>query len=357
MNLNIRKVLGVGIAFFALNTSFLSIAQDVHFSQMYFTSPLTLNPALVGIDNALTANIGFRTQWKAIATPYNTIGASIDFRLNESKRDKKGIFAMGVNFFNDQAGDVKISTTTASINFGYHLIINPKNTLGAAIYAGFGNRFINTAAGRWGSQFDGMKYDASLPTNEYFMTDRFSYMDVGLGMVYRYRSSESYMTRNDSKQFTAGFAVYHLNKPNYSFINTNDDKLYMRFSLFANAIVGFNNSNFSLMPGFYFQKQGPSNEILFGTYGRYMFKKLSSITGFNKGSYLSLGLFYRALDAMVVKAMVEYEDFSLGISYDVNMSTLTPASNARGGMEVFLRYGMTKGYAGRRAKVGKRSKI
>ncbi|HRO75072.1 MAG TPA: PorP/SprF family type IX secretion system membrane protein [Crocinitomicaceae bacterium] len=356
MRLKLRKYFVIGCVALAFNTSKNVYAQDVHFSQAYY-SPLNLNPALVGIDNSITAIANFRTQWKAVATPYNTIGFSVDGRLNENKRDKKGIFAMGLNFYNDQSGDVRISTTTASVNFGYHLIINNKNTIGAAIYGGFGNRFINTAAGKWGSQFNGLVYDASLPTNEYFMTDRFSYMDVGVGVVYRYRSSESYMSKNDGKQFTAGFSVYHLNKPNFSFINTNDDKLYMRFSAFANAMIGFDNSNVSLMPAIYFQKQGPSNEILFGTYGRYAFQNLSSITGFNKGILLSLGLFYRAMDAMVVKMMFEWNDFTLGVSYDVNMSTLTPASNARGGMEFFLKYGLTKGYAGRASKVGKRSKI
>ncbi len=350
MNLTIRKLFGLVFIILALNSPLNLKAQDVHFSQMYY-SPLNLNPALSGIDNPITAIVNFRTQWKAVATPYNTIGFSVDARLNENKRDKKGIFAMGINFFNDQSGDVKISTTTASASFAYHLILNRKSSLGAAVYGGFGSRFINTAAGRWGNQFDGMQYDPNLPSNEYFMTDRFSYMDVGAGMVYRYRSNESYMTKNDSKQFTAGFAVYHLNKPNYSFINTNDDKLYMRFSVFANSLIGFDNSNFSLMPAVYFQKQGPSNEILFGTYGRYMFQRLSSITGFNKGMYLSLGLFYRTMDAMVVKTMFEWEDFSIGLSYDVNMSTLTPASNARGGMEIFVKYALTKGYAGRRTKI------
>ena len=52
-----------------------------------------------------------------------------------------------------------------------------------------------------------------------------------------------------------------------------------------------------------------------------------------------------------MKSMFEWEDFSLGVSYDFNLSTLTPASNARGGMEIFVKYALTKGYAGRRTKI------
>src|SRR5690554_6833712 len=103
MNLTLRKLCGLVLIFLALNSPLNLKAQDVHFSQMYY-SPLTLNPALSGIDNPITAIVNFRTQWKSIATPYNTIGFSVDARLNENKRDKKGIFAMGLNFFNDQSG-------------------------------------------------------------------------------------------------------------------------------------------------------------------------------------------------------------------------------------------------------------
>jgi len=355
MKKSLHKIFKMLMVCFAVGVGSAN-AQDIHFSQMEY-SPLNLNPAMVGLDNPITAIVNFRTQWKAVATPYTTIGASFDARLNEQKRKKKGIFAIGVNFSNDMAGDAKITTTAAQVDFGYHLILNPNMTIGGAIYGGFGNRNIDLSAGRWGNQFDGMYYNSNLPTGETFSRDRFSYLDVGAGLVYRYTSHESYISKNDSKQITVGFAAFHLNRPDYSFINTNDDHLYMRFSAFVNGIIGFDNSPFSLMPGIYFQHQGPSNEILAGTYGRYRFQQLSSITGFNKGTYLSLGLFYRGGDAFIVKTMLEYSDFILGISYDTNVSTLNVASQGRGAFEVFLKYGLTKGYAGRAAKVGRRSKI
>lgn len=348
-NMRTFKTLGLCFAsFFVLHQT--ANAQDIHFSQTYY-SPLNLNPAMVGIDNPVTAVANFKTQWKAIAKPYNTIGASVDFRLNEKSRRKKGIMAMGINFYNDQAGDVKISTNLFQLHFGYHLILNNNNTLGLGIYGGFGNRNINTGAGRWGNQFDGMGYNEKIPPNEYFTTDKFSYFDVGTGLVWRYRSNESFMARNDTRQFTVGFAAYHLNRPNYSFLTLYDDRLYIRFSAFANAVIGFENSNISLMPGIYYQNQGPSNELLLGTYLRYRFQSLSSITGFNKGTFLSFGLFYRNMDAIVPKIMFEISDFSLGLCYDVNISSLTTISKARGGMEVFLKYSLTRGFAGNRSKI------
>lgn len=325
-------------------------AQDVHFSQMYY-SPLTLNPALVGLDYPIQAAVNYRSQWRSVASPYSTIAASFDARLNENKRRKKGIFALGINFFNDQAGDARISTTNANIHAGYHLIIDRKSTIGAAIYTGYGQRSINTSAGRWGNQFDGLGYNPALPSGEYFMSDSFGYLDVGTGVVYNRVQNEGYITSNNQKDITFGVAAYHLSRPQYSFLNTNDDRLYMRFSAFFKGTFGIQNTNLSLVPAVYYQRQGKAQELLIGTYFRYMIVEQSKITGFNKGTFLSLGAFYRNKDAMALKAMIEFNDFSLGFAYDVNISSLTVVSNARGGFELFLRYGLTKGLAGNRSRI------
>lgn len=329
-----------GVVFASLVTSGLS--QDIHFSQMAY-SPLTLNPALTGTSGSMQAIVNYRTQWKSVASPYQTIGASFDARLNENKRQKKGIFAAGINFFNDQAGDARISSTNANLHLAYHLIVDENSMLGAGIYGGFGQRSISPGAGKWGSQFNGSAYDPSLSSGEAFLSDKFSYLDVGTGLLYSYKNKERYMTSNNQREFNVGFAVYHLSRPDYSFLSANDERLYMRMSFFVNAIIGIENTKMSLMPAIYYQRQKTAQELLFGTYFRYMIREESRITGWNKGAFLSFGAFYRNKDALVAKGMLEWSDYSIGMAYDINISSLVNVSNARGGFELFLRYNLTKG--------------
>lgn len=316
-----------------------SFAQDVHFSQIAY-SPLTLNPALAGANSTIQTIINYRTQWKAVASPYKTMGVSFDARLNAKKRKSAGHLVAGINVFNDQAGDVKVNTTNANLTLGYHLILDPTSKLGIAIYGGLGQRSINSNAGRWGSQYNGMAYDPTAMSGEAFATDRFTYADVGAGLVYTYKNGERYSTANDGKQLNYGFAVYHLNKPNFSFYNNEEEKLYMRFSTFINAAIGIGNSRVTIMPGVYYQRQKKAQELLIGTYFKYRITEASKITGFNKGSSFSIGCFYRNKDAFVVKGMLEWSDFSVGAAYDVNISSLSTVSNARGGFELFLRYNL-----------------
>lgn len=341
------KFLALGFSLLAFSTSW---SQDVHFSQMEY-SPLTLNPALAGANSSLQAIVNYRSQWRSVASPYNTIAASFDARLNEGKRNKKGYLALGVNFFNDQSGDARISSNTGAVNVAYHILLNRKSTLGAGIYGGFGQRSIDAGAGKWGSQYDGMMHNPTLPSGEFFFQDNFTYMDFGGGLVYTYKGSENYMTKNDQRELNAGVAVYHLNRPDYSFINTGDDNLYMRWSIFANGVIGIENTRWSFLPGVYYQRQKSAQELLVGTSVRYLILESSKITGYKKGGYFSLGAFYRNKDAFVARSMFEWSDYSVGFAYDVNLSTLTEVSNAKGGFEIFLRMNLTGDYLWTRARM------
>ena len=149
-------------------------------------SPLTLNPALTGANSALQGIVNYRSQWNSVAEPYETIGASIDARFNDNKRNKSGIIAGGLNFFSDQAGDLKVSTNIVNLSLAYHLILDKTSTLGLGIYGGFGQRSINSARGKWGSQYDGESYNEALPSNEVFKSPSFTYVDAGAGLLYTY---------------------------------------------------------------------------------------------------------------------------------------------------------------------------
>jgi hypothetical protein len=41
--------------------------------------------------------------------------------------------------------------------------------------------------------------------------------------------------------------------------------------------------------------------------------------------------------------MMEYDQYSVGFAYDINISSLKTVSNAKGGFELFLRFNMGDG--------------
>src|SRR5690554_1378814 len=297
-----------------------TFAQDVHFSSMDY-SPLTLNPAMAGANYDLQANVNYRTQWNSVAAPFQTIAASADLRLNANKRNSAGHLALGLNFFNDRAGEERIATNNVNLSIAYHLKMNNKNTIGLGIYSGLGQRSFDPQGGMWGSQYNGSNYDPSLSSGETFNNPSFSTFDAGAGLVYTYSEGESRMRSNDGLKINAGFAVYHVNRPNYSFINVGAEKLYMRFSAFANASIGVGSTNMSWEPAIYTQFQGPALEVLMGTDYRILINEGSLRTGNIKRTSIALGVYYRNKDALVARISMSYDGLSAGFSYDINVSS------------------------------------
>jgi type IX secretion system PorP/SprF family membrane protein len=330
----VQNILFFAGSAFAFSACF---AQDVHFSHMEF-SPLTLNPALAGANSPMQGIVNYRSQWNSVATPYQTIAASFDARFNENKRNRSGIIAGGINFYNDQAGDLKVNTSSASLNLAYHLILDRTSTIGIALNSGFGQRSINADGGRWGSQYNGLNYDASINPSEVLNNSSFNYFDAGAGVLYSYGSGGGYMNQNINRKLNAGFAVYHINRPNYSYYETENERLHMRISGFVNAEIGIANTRGSILPGIYYQRQKTAQEVYFGANYKYNLHEGSRHTGFTRPIALYIGIFARYRDALVGKVMFEYDQFSAGFGYDINVSSLSPVSRTRGGFELFLRF-------------------
>jgi len=84
--------------------------------------------------------------------------------------------------------------------------------------------------------------------------------------------------------------------------------------------------------------QGKAKEFLIGTLFRYKLQQDSKYTGYKNGAALSFGGFLRARDAFAAQILFEFHQFAIGVSYDINVSGLKPATNARGGLEISLRF-------------------
>lgn len=333
---------------------FKSNAQDIHFSHSEY-SPLTLNPALMGANSPMQAIINYRNQWSSVGVPFQTSAVSFDARFNEQKRRKKGIIAGGFNFVNDVAGSQRMTTNIANLSLAYHLIIDRESTIGLGLFGGFGQRSFSTTGGQWMSQYDGVSYNANASSNENFLTPTFKYFDVGAGMVYAYNVGGGHMTKRERKRLNVGFAAYHLNRPYSSFLNQKNERLSIRYTAFINADIGLENSNGIIQPGFYFQRQAGHQEIMMGANYGYTINSGSRATGFTRPMTFYLGMFYRLKDAFVARVMIEYDVFSLGFAYDVNLSDLTPVTKTVGGFEFFLRFNMGDGGGFR--SVGKINRI
>ncbi len=316
-----------------------TLAQDIHFSQFYM-SPLTLNPALAG-DKDISATTDYRNQWNTISSPFRTIAAGVDMKLLKDKFQNAS-FGVGFNASNDMEGVGSLSTTQVDLSIAGHVKITEHQILSAGIQAGFGQRSVNFSAFSWGKQYDGYQYNASLPTGEPTGTPSFYYPDLSAGVLYQYKKSEEYVKGDGDFESTFGFSVSHVNQPLISFYSVAGsnagDFLYLKYTLHGNMLIEINGTPLSILPGFVFYSQGPAQELQAGSLISYRLQQDSKYTSYVKGASIALGAYYRLGDAFVIASLLEFSNYAIGLSYDVNASGLTIATQGLGGFEVSLRY-------------------
>lgn len=312
-------------------------AQDIHFSQFRF-QPLLINPAMAGANHEVEGIVSFKDQWKSVGAPYRTFSASYDMRLSKESRSSKGFWAAGCYLYKDKAGDSKLSNAYAKLMTTYHLDLGEGSMLGGGGYFGFGQRSITYDGLKWVDQHDFKGYNPTISTSDPVMGgNSFLYPDAGVGLVYSYKSTERYLTANDQLIINGGISVQNLTRPKYNFMGSTLQQ-YMKWVAFGRAAIGVGNSDLSVVPGFVYMRQGPYQELYFGADFQYSMSEASKYTGFIKGSFITVGIHYRTLDAIVASLALEWSHYAIGVSYDVNTSSLNPATNYRGGFELHLRY-------------------
>jgi type IX secretion system PorP/SprF family membrane protein len=319
-----------------------SVAQDLHFSQ-YGETPFTINPALAAVAYDIRLITNYKNQWASVASPYKSFGFSGEFGLKYRKLNKSYL-STGLNVYRDMAGDAKMGTTHVDITIGGVVKAGKYSKLSAGIMGGITSKTMDYTKLKWESQYDGFMYDASLSSGETQTTTSYYYGDFAGGLNWHYSKSEQYISADHGTRFDIGGSVFHFNSPKQSYLKDNNEKQYMKYVGYANFFIGAKGSNVGFAPGIVYMMQGPSSEILASAMFKYIIQDQSVFTGLVKPCALSLGASYRYKDAFIPTMLFEYDKYALGVSYDVNLSTLTTASKSKGGLEIALRYNWNPGY-------------
>ena len=321
----IKKILS-GIAF-CLLTGSLCTAQDLHYSQ-FMSSPVLLNPASTGLFNGiLRVALNGKNQWQSVSKSYQSLSLAADFSPVK-RRFRRDAFGLGLVVNADIAGDSKFSTTSPALTFSYikSLNRNGSHLLSAGVQAGWVFRTINYDALSFPSQYNGYSYDPNLPVNEVFELRNYNYFDLALGAQWNYQLSRE-------RQLFAGLSAWHLLKPRQSFMGDESIKLDLKWNIYAGAQININ-EQIDALPQLLFMKQGIYRELLIGS----QFKFINNRYSKTEYTSLSAGIYYRNRDALILTTGFDYRHFAFGLSYDINVSGLKPASRYRGGLECSLVY-------------------
>jgi type IX secretion system PorP/SprF family membrane protein len=318
--------------------SLMAMAQDIHFSQFYM-APVNLNPAMTGLMNCSQRISGnYRNQWASVLRDkaFQTYNVTYDTRIPVGRNDYIGI---GGSIWGDKAGSLNFRTNQVTGAFSYSKKMggyrNKSHYLVMGADVGLGQRGVNLQDARWGSQNNGGVYDPTLPSNEtVFQRDNFVYADVSAGLLW-------FTVFDESNNFYIGGAYDHINRANQSFTNGKFVPLPSKFTIHAGGEFEIKD-RISLLPGALTFIQGPYMEINGGTSIRFLLGgSKRSTEALQFGGWARIGNKTGGgmlMDAIILSTRFDYQNFSLGFSYDLNTSALKAASRSNGGFEFAMLY-------------------
>lgn len=307
----------------ALLIPFILPAQDIHWSQ-FFNSPLTLNPAQTGsFDGSYRFGVIYRDQWSSVNSPYNTFSSSFDMTFPVGLWEGDAVSG-GVVMFNDKAGDGNLTTTNVMLSGAYHKAIDRDSRLTLGLQIGYTQKRYDFAEFYFADQFNGQ--DFSLLSGETTNAEAPNNLNLNAGLQYDRKLT-------DDIYASVGFAAFNLIRPKESFFNNPNVRLGMRYVTHGEVNVRLN-EKMTVNPRFMYMNQTRAQELSIG--GDVGYKLITP----NFEANLFGGAWFRATgtDAIIPYIGGEYKNFRLGLSYDVNISSLSEVSRGRGGFELSLIY-------------------
>lgn len=302
-------------------------AQDIHLSQFY-SVPSNINPAFTGFfNNDYFVAASYKTQWASVSTPYQTVVGTAEISLMKNKHPNS-IIGVGLNVMHDWAGSTNYSTDEINLNVSYLHVLDRErtHTIGFGFQNGMSLRKFDINKATFGNQFNGYDgFDQSInPIENGLKTKQVDY-NLGIGAVYSYAPKAHY-------NLFLSVSAYNLLRPNISFYQGEENRLFTRLATFVGGEFKLK-GNWSMLPTALFQMQGPSKEIVFGSFVRY-----GILQGKKERLGINVGAWYRYKDAIIPAVKLEYKGLNLTVNFDVNVSKLTKVSRFNGSGEVSISY-------------------
>ena len=316
----------IKILFLPVLLAMLSVeawGQDLHFSQ-YYNTPLLVNPANTGFnpDFDFRAGVNYRNQWASVGSPYKTTSAWGDVKLL-GNRIENGWIGLGGMLWKDQAGSGSLTGTTGMVSLAYHQMLGYNSLLSGGFSVGYTQKRIDLTKLTFDDQWNGVFFDAKIPSFEPFATNQVSYVDLQAGINYAYFASENFY-------FNAGVSVMHINTPRETFFDASvsNNEISRRYNVFLNASVKVVDT-WILNPNVYVSMVGNSREILAGI-------NANRDLGDNGARQLIMGVYYRNNDAIIPLFGYQINDLKMTFNYDATISTLSKSNLTRGAYEISI---------------------
>lgn len=325
--------------FFSIILLILSFAfsSDMQAQDMVFSynaaSTMHGNPAFTGLfDGRFRTGTSYRNQYfNAVPqSQFSLKSIFFDTRFNVIKND---FLSVGAVVTDEQIGTAKIGKANILVNLSFSKMLsfdkyrNRSHYLVIGTQMGVGKNYTGDGDFLFGIQFDKSKQilDSNISSGE-LKLDYGIYPDINIGLLYYFSSRYG--------SFYSGLSALHINMPDASYLEREVNNLKIRYSFVSGGHFKLKN-DLDILPSLSLNLQSYFINLITG-----------SQIGFNYNSVdsrsMQFGFFMRTINStdeflvsdFIFSTSFVFRDFSLGLSYDVNVSSLRRFTGMNGAFEI-----------------------
>lgn len=291
-------------------------AQDIHFSQFY-SSPLTLNPAMTGNFNGFYRITGiYRNQYPGLSNNkpvFSTPSVSVDLSLLRDKI-KNGALGVGLVFVNDQQNGKTFNQNQILASLAYNMSFGKNGIfqLGLGLQGGIAMTKMDFSKFEFNDGFNSdLTYNSSYNGENFNSGNKMKgVFNAGL-----FAKSEFYK----GMRVYAGYAFNNATNYKQDFLANSNQTYRLPFRHTIHGGFEFDYKDKAVfIPGVLFMTQAKAAQVNFGlTAGVHVVKGDAA-----KRATLYLGLWNRLNTGnytLIPKIGFEYKGFRAGFAYDVHL--------------------------------------
>jgi len=235
---------------------------------------------------------------------------------------------LGIGFlgFTDKSGNGILQNNYAGISLAYHKGLDEDglHQLGAGFQTTFVNKRLDVTKVTFEDQLTPFGFTGV--TSEVFNNDQVNvkYFDLNAGVLYN-------GSTNGYNNFYLGASMYHINRPKETF-QGGQYYLSSRLTIQGGGKIPVGQYNYVHISANHSMQAKAHNTMFGAAYAMNLNGDIDDPVN------LYLGSWYRFQDAIIPYIGLEFGDFHIGATYDVNVSSLKTGSNMRGGAEFSMIY-------------------
>lgn len=318
-------------------------AQNPYFSQ-YYAAPLYLNPALAGADKEISFGINYRSQWNSNDAPYELSQFSFIYPIVMQRgAQTKHLGGLGFTAYRDMTGEGGIfKTHGVGLTGSYRIAVTHSHTILTGLQAGFVQKRVDLAHLQWGSQYDELiGFDDRITPSLSNINEQTGFPIFEAGIVWHYSHQVPAYSSAARWAVFSGFSASNLNQPDESLLKDGTHPLPILMKLHG-GVEYRSSRSFKLSPSFLLMMQNEHRQYNIGTYLTYTLIS-DPFSRQPKTFNIQAGIWKRIKDSYTFMLGGSGRNMSVGLSYDMNTSSMRFHNLGKSAYEISLKYKIDKG--------------